>query len=80
MPKNQLTKRDKPVVAILTGSPSDLPVVLKGRDILDGLDIPSDVRVLSAHRTPNETAQYVAAAEREGVEVFIACAGMVISS
>ena len=76
MPKNQLTKRDKPVVAILTGSPSDLPVVLKGRDILDGLDIPSDVRVLSAHRTPNETAQYVAAAEREGVEVFIACAGM----
>ncbi|MCZ6807570.1 MAG: 5-(carboxyamino)imidazole ribonucleotide mutase [Deltaproteobacteria bacterium] len=76
MPKHQLTKRDKPVVAILTGSPSDLPVVLKGRDILDGLDIPSDVRVLSAHRTPNETAQYVAAAEREGVEVFIACAGM----
>ncbi len=76
MPKNQLTKRDKAVVAILTGSPSDLPVVLKGRDILDGLDIPSDVRVLSAHRTPNETAQYVAAAEREGVEVFIACAGM----
>jgi 5-(carboxyamino)imidazole ribonucleotide mutase len=76
LPKNQLTKRDKAVVAILTGSPSDLPVVLKGRDILDGLDIPSDVRVLSAHRTPNETAQYVAAAEREGVEVFIACAGM----
>ena len=76
MPKTQLTKRDKPVVAILTGSPSDLPVVLKSREVLDDLDIPSDVRVLSAHRTPNETMQYIAAAEREGVEVFIACAGM----
>ncbi len=60
----------------MTGSPSDLPVVLKGRDVLNDLDIPSDVRVLSAHRTPKETAEYVAAAEREGVEVFIACAGM----
>jgi 5-(carboxyamino)imidazole ribonucleotide mutase len=64
------------VVAILTGSPSDLPVVLKGREVLDGLEIPNDVRVLSAHRTPRETAQYIAAAEKEGVEVFIACAGM----
>jgi len=76
LPKTQLTKRDKPVVAILTGSPNDLPVVLKGQNVLDDLDIPSDVRVLSAHRTPKETAQYIAAAERDGVEVFIACAGM----
>lgn len=76
MPNSQLTKHDKPVVAILTGSPSDLPVVLEGRDVLDALDIPSDVRVLSAHRTPDETAQYITAAEQEGVEVFIACAGM----
>jgi 5-(carboxyamino)imidazole ribonucleotide mutase len=76
LPKTELTKRDSPVVAILTGSPSDLPVVLKGRDVLDGLDIPSDVRVLSAHRTPKETAEYIATAEEQGVEVFIACAGM----
>lgn len=71
-----LTKTDAPIVAILTGSPSDLPVVLKGRDVLDSLGIPSDVRVLSAHRTPQETAQYIEAAEAQGVEVFIACAGM----
>ncbi len=76
MTKTQLSKRDKPVVAILTGSPSDLPVVLKARDVLDDLDIPCDVRVLSAHRTPRETAEYIAAAEGGGVEVFIACAGM----
>jgi len=72
----KLSKNGTPVVAILTGSPSDLPVVLKGRDVLDSLEIPSDVRVLSAHRTPRETAQYIAAAEKAGVEVFIACAGM----
>ncbi len=76
MTNGQLSKNDTPVVAILTGSPSDLPVVLKGREVLDGLDIPNDVRVLSAHRTPRETAAYIAAAEQEGVEVFIACAGM----
>lgn len=76
MTRLELTKSDTPVVAILTGSPSDLPVVLKGREVLDSLGIPSDVRVLSAHRTPAETAQYIRAAERSGVEVFIACAGM----
>ncbi|MGB8329991.1 MAG: 5-(carboxyamino)imidazole ribonucleotide mutase [Polyangiales bacterium] len=76
MTSKQLSKKHTPVVAILTGSPSDLPVVLKGRDVLDSLNIPSDVRVLSAHRTPRETAQYIAAAEKAGVEVFIACAGM----
>ena len=76
MTNSQLSKNDTPVVAILTGSPSDLPVVLKGRDVLDNLDIPNDVRVLSAHRTPRETAEYIAAAEKQGVEVFIACAGM----
>jgi 5-(carboxyamino)imidazole ribonucleotide mutase len=72
----KLSKNDTPVVAILTGSPSDLPIVLKGRDVLESLDVPCDVRVLSAHRTPAETAQYIAAAERKGVLVFIACAGM----
>ena len=76
MTDSQLSKNDTPVVAILTGSPSDLPVVTKGRDVLDSLDIPNDVRVLSAHRTPRETAEYLAAAEKQGVEVFIACAGM----
>ena len=64
------------MVAIMTGSPSDLPVVLKGRDVFESLDIPCDVRVLSAHRTPKETAAYISNAEENGVEVFIACAGM----
>ena len=60
----------------MTGSPSDLPVVMKAKAVFDDLGIPCDVRVLSAHRTPKETAQYIAAAEQAGIEVFIACAGM----
>ena len=67
MTSSKLSKNDTPLVAILTGSPSDLPVVLKGRDVLDDLGIPNDVRVLSAHRTPHETAEYIAAAEKLGV-------------
>ena len=71
-----MNKDSQAVVSILTGSPNDLPVVLKARDIFDSLDIPCDVRVLSAHRTPESTVKYVAQAEEKGVEVFICCAGM----
>ena len=76
MTKSPLSKNDTPVVAVLTGSPSDLPIVIKAREVLDSLGVPNDVRVLSAHRTPRETAEYIVAAEALGVEVFIACAGM----
>jgi len=72
----RLSRDDAPVVGILTGSPNDLPVVLKARDIFDELDIPCDVRVLSAHRTPVETVRYVEQAEARGLEVLIACAGL----
>jgi 5-(carboxyamino)imidazole ribonucleotide mutase len=60
----------------MTGSPSDLPVVVQARDVLDELGISNDLRVLSAHRTPHDAVAYVEAAEQAGVEVFIACAGM----
>lgn len=71
-----LTKDGAPVVGILTGSPNDLNVVLKARDVLDDLDVPSDVRVLSAHRTPEAVVEYVGKARERGLEVIIACAGM----
>ena len=66
----------KPLVAVLTGSPNDLPRVEKAVEILDALGIPNELRVLSAHRTPHGTVRYVEDAESRGVEVFIACAGM----
>jgi 5-(carboxyamino)imidazole ribonucleotide mutase len=71
-----MAKSDKILVGILTGSPSDLPTVEKAKDALEELGVPCEVRVLSAHRTPDMTVDYVKRAEAAGVEVFIACAGM----
>jgi len=63
-------------VAVLMGSASDAAVVKPCVETLDAYGVPYEVRILSAHRTPAETAEYVASAEKGGVEVFIAAAGM----
>jgi 5-(carboxyamino)imidazole ribonucleotide mutase len=65
-----------PLVGILTGSPSDLDRVKKAQEILDKLKIPSEIKVLSAHRTPERVHIYVREAASRGIEVLIACAGM----
>ena len=63
------------LVSILMGSKSDLPVVQACLDTLKKLQIRYDVRVLSAHRTPEEVVAYVKKQEALGVQVFIAAAG-----
>lgn len=63
-------------VGVLTGSTSDLETVRKVRDTLADLGISSELRVLSAHRSPDLTIEYIHLAEERGVEVFVACAGM----
>jgi 5-(carboxyamino)imidazole ribonucleotide mutase len=63
------------LVSILMGSKSDLDVMQPARDALNELGVPHEVRVLSAHRTPDALFAYVAEAEARGVEVFIAGAG-----
>jgi 5-(carboxyamino)imidazole ribonucleotide mutase len=63
-------------VAILTGSPNDLEQVRKAHEVLQQLGIASELKVLSAHRTPERVHAYVTKAPTRGVEVFIACAGM----
>src|SRR4029079_8427703 len=65
-----------PRVAILTGSPNDLDVVKQAAEVLDALGIANELKVLSAHRTPERVQQYVAEAPARGIQVFIACAGM----
>jgi 5-(carboxyamino)imidazole ribonucleotide mutase len=65
----------EPLVSILMGSKSDLEVMQPARDALAELGIEHEVRVLSAHRTPDALFAYVADAESRGVEVFIAGAG-----
>lgn len=64
------------LVGILTGSPNDVPTVEKAKATLEELGVACELRVLSAHRSPDLTVEYIKSAESAGVEVFIACAGM----
>ena len=63
-------------VAILMGSESDWPVMQATADTLGSLEIHHEVRITSAHRTPQDTAEYVADAQQRGCAVFICAAGM----
>ena len=64
-----------PLVALVMGSDSDLPTVQEACKALAGFDVPFQVRVLSAHRCPEELVAYIKQAEKDGVRVFIAAAG-----
>lgn len=66
----------KPFVAILMGSDSDLPVMRTTVEILDSFGIPVEVRVSSAHRTPQATHDYVREADQRGCAVFVCAAGL----
>jgi 5-(carboxyamino)imidazole ribonucleotide mutase len=63
------------LVAIVMGSQTDWDTLSHASQTLDGFAIVHDVRVLSAHRTPDQLVSYVESAERDGVEVIIAGAG-----
>ncbi|SDZ33413.1 5-(carboxyamino)imidazole ribonucleotide mutase [Proteiniborus ethanoligenes] len=62
-------------VAIVMGSDSDYPVVEKGLKILKEFGVEAEVRVISAHRTPDKAVEFGKGAEKEGFEVIIAAAG-----
>jgi 5-(carboxyamino)imidazole ribonucleotide mutase len=64
-----------PLVGILMGSKSDWETMKQAAEMLDRLQIPREVRVLSAHRTPDQTLEYAATAEARGLRVIIAGAG-----
>ena len=64
-----------PLVAVMMGSKSDWEVMRSAREILDRFEVAHEVRVLSAHRTPHETAEYAAGAEARGIRAIIAAAG-----
>lgn len=65
----------QPLVSVLMGSKSDWETLAHGVETLDKLGVPCEVRVLSAHRTPDQLFEYIQSAESRGVEVFIAAAG-----
>ena len=66
----------KPLVSIIMGSTSDLPVMEKACKLLDELQIPFEVNALSAHRTPEAVEEFARTASERGLKVIIAGAGM----
>jgi 5-(carboxyamino)imidazole ribonucleotide mutase len=63
-------------VLLMAGSPSDLDFVLEAQETLEGLGIPSAIRIVSAHRTPELAAECATNAEKDGFQVIIAFAGL----
>ena len=66
---------EQPLVVVLMGSKSDWEVMRQAAETLTKFEVSHECRVLSAHRTPAETASYVSQAESRGIEVVIAAAG-----
>jgi len=71
-----MAKGSNPQVGILMGSDSDWPTMKGCADLLQQFDVSYEVRILSAHRTPEETATYAKSAREGGLQVIIAAAGM----
>ena len=63
-------------VGIVMGSDSDMPVMAKAAQVLDELGVSYEMRIISAHREPDEFFEYAKTAEEKGFKVIIACAGM----
>ncbi len=66
----------KPIVSIIMGSTSDLPVLEKAAKLFDEFEIPFEFNALSAHRTPEEVTAFATSAQERGLKVIIAAAGM----
>ena len=66
----------KPIVSIIMGSTSDLPVMEKAAKLLDEMQVPFEINALSAHRTPAEVEAFAKGAADRGLKVIIAAAGM----
>ena len=72
---NATRKTSPPLVGLVMGSTSDMPVVQKAIDLLKEFHVEYEVKVLSAHRTPERTAEYAHEARGRGIRVLIGAAG-----
>ena len=64
-----------PIVGVIMGSKSDWEYMSAAAEVMEELQVPHEVRIMSAHRTPDETAAFVKEAVRRGVKAFICGAG-----
>ncbi|MCD8388026.1 MAG: 5-(carboxyamino)imidazole ribonucleotide mutase [Bacteroidales bacterium] len=65
-----------PIVSLIMGSTSDLPIMRKAADFLEQMEVPFEMLALSAHRTPAQVEKFAQEADGRGVKVIIAAAGM----
>ena len=70
-----MNPKENPKVGVIMGSKSDWPVMTHAADTLESLGVPHEVRVMSAHRTPDVVLEYSRTAEERGLGVIIAAAG-----
>ncbi len=68
-------KNQPPIVGIIMGSDSDLPVMREAAEILEQAEVPYEITIVSAHRTPLRMVRYAQQAEERGIQVIIAGAG-----
>lgn len=73
---NKKSSYMEPLVSIIMGSTSDLPVMEKAAQVLNDFGIPFEMSALSAHRTPEEVERFARGASGRGIKVIIAAAGM----
>ncbi len=66
---------EKPVIGIIMGSDSDLSVMKKAAEALDEFNVPYEMTIISAHRTPDKMIEYTRSAKERGIKVLIAGAG-----
>jgi len=66
----------EPVISIIMGSTSDLPIMEKAAKFFDEMEIPFEMNALSAHRTPEKVEEFAKNAKNRGIKVIIAAAGM----
>lgn len=71
-----MSTSSSPLVGILMGSDSDFPTMRKAVDILKSFDIPFEMHVMSAHRTPDRAHEYATTAHKRGLKILIAGAGV----
>ena len=71
-----MDNKKSPLVSVIMGSTSDLPIMEKALEFLDQMEISFEVNALSAHRTPAEVENFAVNADKRGVKVIIAAAGM----
>ncbi|MEW6194802.1 MAG: 5-(carboxyamino)imidazole ribonucleotide mutase [Bacteroidota bacterium] len=69
-------KKDKPLIGIVMGSDSDIPLMEKAAEICKEFNVSYEMRIISAHRAPNKLKEFIFEGEKKGIKVFIAGAGL----